>query len=95
MDFLNNPAFLQEDKESLLNSLPEKDFFDMTANTLADALAVALPFKGGWPSDIWRKYLLCPRVAWEKRLPIRSGLRAALPRISGTHPPCGAISPQP
>lgn len=79
MDFLNNPAFLQEDKESLLNSLPEKDFFDMTANTLADALAVALPFKGGWPSDIWRKYLLCPRVAWEMRLPIRSGLRAALP----------------
>lgn len=78
--FLDDPAFCQEDKERLLNTLAEKDFFDATPEMLRDALAAALPFRGDWPQDIWQKYLLCPRVAWEKRLPIRAGLAAALPQ---------------
>lgn len=79
--FWEDTCFASEDKSALLYSLSEKDLFDATADMLSDALGTALPYKAGYPADVWAAYILCPRIAFEKRLPVRQEL-ARFPGIA-------------
>ena len=66
--FLAQP---QPEKEWLLETLTEKDFSDVSAEALEDALRGALPYRGAYPDKIWREWILAPRVENEMLLPIR------------------------
>jgi hypothetical protein len=77
-EFLSREEFNQADQELLLSTLTEKDFADVTGETLADALRVALPYRNRWPMEVWKDYILAPRVEWEPLLPIRQGLAEQL-----------------
>lgn len=81
-------AFLGRDgdprREALLRTLPEKDLRDAQAEILEDHLQNAAP-QGTLPEEIYRQYVLCPRVELERLTPWRSALRAALPP-DGTDP---------
>ena len=76
--FLTDSEFCAGDKRALLDTLREKDFGDATAEMLRDALSAALPYRSRYPEAVWREGVLAPRIADEKLLPIRSGLRACL-----------------
>jgi hypothetical protein len=76
--FLSMEEFDRADQELLLSTLPEKDFADVTVETLADALRGALPYRDRWPQAVWQNYILAPRVEWEPLLPIRQGLAEQL-----------------
>jgi transglutaminase-like putative cysteine protease len=76
--FLADGRYLESDKALLLDSLAEKDFYDVTQPVLEDALAGALPWKRALPESVWQQYLLCPRVASEELYPVRRALREAL-----------------
>ena len=76
--FLAMPEFSPEDKAALLDTLRDKDFADVRAETLADALLCALPWKGKYPPLVWVKWVLAPRVGEEMLLPVRCELAARL-----------------
>ena len=77
--FLADGRFDEADKRALLDTLTYKDFGDVTAAALEDALEHALPFKSCYPAEIWREGVLCPRVALEPLTPSRSVLKKAFP----------------
>lgn len=86
---LNVPAlqaFLEDDrhsyahKEELLSTLRPKDFVDITHETLTDALEIASSARGLYPDDIFRNYLLAPRIADEMLLPHRQKIRDLFPQ---------------
>lgn len=54
-----------EQRVMLLNSLEKKDLSDITAVILEEHLKYSIPYKDEYPSDIYSKYLLCPRVRYE------------------------------
>lgn len=64
-----------EDKETLLSTLAEKDFYDVTSETLEDYLKAALPWKNRYPKDVWKNEILAPRVEHEMLQPVRAGLK--------------------
>ena len=85
---LNSPqiqAFLEEngypmsDKEAILNTLRPKDFVDISAETLVDALDTAVCVKEQYPQDIFCAYILAPRIADEMLLPQRKKIRSLFP----------------
>lgn len=76
--FLADGRFAEADKKLLLDSLSEKDFYDVDRAVLEDALESALPWKAAFEESVWQKYLLCPRVAHEERYPIRRALAEAM-----------------
>lgn len=80
--FLADERFEMSDKRALLSTLTYKDFGDITAATLADALSGALPFKSGYPEAIWREGVLRARVWNEPLSPSRAVLKAAFPASS-------------
>ena len=84
--FLADERFDTEDKIALLSTLSEKDFFDATHSMLADALLTAPAHKASFPLDVWMQYILCPRIAFEKRLPVRQAL-LAFPGVSPLRTP--------
>lgn len=77
--FLADDRFDMTDKRALLDTLTYKDFGDVTAETLCDALSGALPFKGEYPEGIWREGVLRPRVWNEPLSPARAVLKNAFP----------------
>lgn len=77
--FLADERFEMEDKRALLSTLTYKDFGDITADTLVDALENALPFKGNYPEEVWREGVLRARVWNEPMSPARSVLKAVFP----------------
>jgi len=77
--FLADSRFDEGDKRALLDTLTYKDFGDITADTLADALAGALEYKGMYPEAVWREGVLRPRVWNEPLSPARAVLKAAFP----------------
>ena len=78
-------AFLQEDhyplsqKEELLATLRPKDLVDITCETLTDALETANAVRENYPEDIFRNYILAPRIADEMLLPERQKIRQLFP----------------
>lgn len=77
--FLADARFEEADKRALLGTLTYKDFGDITADTLTDALSGALPFKGCYPEAIWIEGVLRARVWNEPLSPSRAVLKAAFP----------------
>ena len=76
--FLASEEFDPADQELLLETLSEKDFADVTCETLTDFLRGALPWRESYPRSVWRDWLLAPRVEHEMLLPVRHRLAAAL-----------------
>ena len=78
-------AFLQEDryplsqKEELLGTLRPKDLVDITCETLTDALETTNAVRDTYPGDIFRNYILAPRIADEMLLPERQKIRSLFP----------------
>lgn len=77
--FLSDNRFDESDKRALLDTLTYKDFGDITAETLADALSAALEYKNAYPEEIWREGVLCPRVWNEPLSPARTVLKNVFP----------------
>jgi len=73
--FRNLNDYLPEDKEMLLSTLAEKDFYDATCETLADFLNAALHWKDLYPTEVWKNQILAPRVEFEMLQPVRAGLQ--------------------
>lgn len=77
--FLDDPHYTAADKEQILSTLREKDLVDITCEVLSDALDAALPVKENYKEDIFRDYVLAPRVADEMLLPYRKAVRELFP----------------
>ena len=77
--FLTDDRYPMTQKEELLETLRPKDFVDISRETLQDALDAAAPARGQYPEDIFRQYILAPRVADEMLLPERKPIRALFP----------------
>ncbi len=61
-------------KLRLLETLREKDTWDITAEVLIDCAFAALPFAGAVPDDVFFENVMCPRVAHEFLRPERQFL---------------------
>ena len=63
-------AFLSKDNDplrtALLSSLSDKDLRDVTAQLLEVHLERARPWADRYPAEIFRRFVLCPRVAFER-----------------------------
>ena len=77
--FWEDDRFLPEHKAELLETLRLKDLADITRDTLTDALETAAAARGQYPADIFRNYILAPRIADEMLLPERQAIRALFP----------------
>ena len=77
--FLADDRYPQAHKEALLNTLRPKDFVDITRETLTDALETAASAIGQYSEDIYRTYVLSPRIADEMLLPERQQIRLLFP----------------
>ena len=77
--FLEDPRFPASHKEELLSTLRPKDFVDITQSALVDALETSDPARGQYPADIFRNYILAPRIAEEMLLPERASIRRLFP----------------
>lgn len=77
--FLDDPRYTAREKEWILSTLREKDFVDITCQVLSDALDTALPVKDQYTEEIFRNYVLAPRVADEMLLPYRKAVRELFP----------------
>ncbi len=81
--------FLETDENAyrlpLLQSLTQKDYYDLKADVLEDHLACAMPFaqKEDVPEDIFVKYLLNPRVEYEELSTWRRQIREILGERAG------------
>lgn len=77
-------------REALMRTLTEKDLRDVSAEVLETHLRRAAPWAGRYPEEVFRRFLLCPRVAWE-RLTDWSTLPAG---PAARWPPCGRRGPR-
>jgi hypothetical protein len=75
--FLEDDRYPQDLKKALLDTLRPKDFVDITCDTLTDALVCA---QGQYSQEIFRRYILAPRVAEEMLQPQRQAIRALFPQ---------------
>lgn len=70
--------FLKDNRDEkaicLLESLSDKDLRDVSPEVLDDHYANT-PDNSLWPEEVYRQYILCPRVANEMLTPYRSFLR--------------------
>lgn len=87
--FLDAPGYTLAEKEQILSTLRKKDFVDITCEVLFDALDNSRAARDRYPEDIFRKYILAPRVADEMLQPQRAKLRALFPQ---GFPDAGAIA---
>ena len=81
--FRADPRYSRAEKEELLSTLRPKDRSDITAETLTDALKNANPVRDQYPAEIFRSYILSPRVADEMLLPQRQKIRTLFPQGFG------------
>ena len=58
-------------KYLMLESLENKDFLDIEADTLTEHLSYAMPYADFFNEEIFKKYILCPRVEIEMITPYR------------------------
>lgn len=78
-EFLRLDEFSAEEKASLLSTLREKDFIDIRCDILCEILREALPYRARYEksgeTDLFRLYVLAPRIADEPILPGRKMIR--------------------
>lgn len=77
--FLADSPYPQPQKEALLSTLRPKDFVDISREVLEDALEAAIAVFGQHPADIYRDFILAPRIADEMLLPERRQIRGLFP----------------
>lgn len=77
--YLEDHRYPQAHKETLLSTLRPKDFADITPQVLTDALDAAAPARGQYPEDIFRDYILAPRITDEMLLPERKKIQSLFP----------------
>lgn len=77
--FLEDSRYDPGRKEEILSTLRQKDFVDITCEVLFDAMDTAESVRGRYPEDVFREYILAPRVADEMLLPERAGIRSLFP----------------
>lgn len=62
-------------KRKVLDTLWEKDFWDIKADVLTDCCVNAFAYAESVPEEIFYRYLLCPRVSIELLRPCRMALK--------------------
>lgn len=62
-------------KLKVLNTLREKDYWDIKADILKDCCINAFDYAESVPEEIFYRYLLCPRVSLEMLQPCRMALK--------------------
>ncbi len=62
-------------KQKVLNTLWEKDYWDIKADVLTDCCMNAFAYAESVPEEIFYRYLLCPRVSIEMLQPCRMALK--------------------
>ena len=77
--FLEDGRYALAEKEEILQTLRPKDFVDITCEVLVDALDTAQPVRDRYALDLFRDYILAPRVADEMLQPERARLRDLFP----------------
>ena len=77
--FMGSASYTQAQKEEILQTLRPKDFVDITCQTLLDALESSNGARGLYPTEIFRDYILAPRIADEMLQPERAKIRALFP----------------
>lgn len=77
--FLDEGRYAPAEKEEILQTLRSKDYVDINRETLFDALDTADAVRGQYPSDIFRDYILAPRIADEMLQPERAKIRGLFP----------------
>lgn len=65
---------LSELKVRMLETLSEKDLADLNADTLLEHLRYAEPFEQETDAELFRRYVLCPRIENERLVPYRAFL---------------------
>ena len=78
--FLEDSPFPRSRKEALLDTLRPKDFVDISRETLEDILSTATMAELPYSEEIFRAYILAPRVADEMLLPQRQKIRSLFPQ---------------
>lgn len=73
--FVQDPRWQAHEKQLLLLTLLPKDFVDITAETLVDAMET----ENRYDRETYQKYVLAPRVRLEMLNPERKTLRAMFP----------------
>ena len=79
LHFLEDPGYTAFQKEQILSTLRPKDFVDITCEVLQEALELSQPARDQYPEDIFREYILAPRIADEMLLPERRKIRELFP----------------
>lgn len=72
-----NYSTIQNASPALLSTLNDKDLRDITSEVLRDNENNTVPNKG-YSTDIYNKFVLCPRVAYEKLTPYKGYLLSQL-----------------
>lgn len=65
IDFIQNDNFKLDYKIMLLKTLKDKDFSDITSDILIKHLYSALKYKDYYDEQIFKNYILCPRIYTE------------------------------
>ena len=65
-------------KQKVLNTLWEKDYWDIKADVLTDCCMNAFAYAESVPEEIFYRYLLCPRVSIEMLQPCRMALKKSI-----------------
>lgn len=76
--FLQDTSFEMADKLTMLETLREKDFIDITSEVLKDYLSESLLYKQCYSDDTFRNYILPPRVENEMITANRGKIRRML-----------------
>lgn len=78
--FLENNQYSLEKKEEILSTLRQKDLVDITCDVLLDALDSAESVRDHYAPEVFRDYILAPRIGNEILMPERASIRALFPQ---------------
>lgn len=63
--FLNDSKYDTDDKIGILKVLLDKDYLDITKEKLDSHIKYSTAYKGKYPKDLYRKYIMNPRIYYE------------------------------
>ena len=71
ISFLSWEGAEEEEKFAILSTLREKDFVDISCETLMDYVCCSRPYENRYPREVYISYILAPRIHNEMILPVR------------------------